>query len=73
MIEPDRLVVFQKHIKLAYVRDLSELLPTRPSEEEIFDFALRSEGRDDRPIQVGPIGQMRWASPPRPPICVCST
>jgi hypothetical protein len=57
MVELDRLVVFQKHINLAYVEELQQQLPVHLSAEAIFDFALPSDGRNGPPIQAGPIGQ----------------
>jgi len=40
VVELDRLVVFQKHINLAYVRSLKESLGSAPSEETIFKMCL---------------------------------
>ena len=57
MVELDRLVVFQKHINLAYVGELARLLPEGATGEQVFDFALPSDGRYDPPVQAGPIGQ----------------
>lgn len=43
VVELDRLVVFQKHINLTYVRQLQERLGPSPREEEIFRAALPSD------------------------------
>jgi len=40
MVELDRMVVYQKHIDLAYVRRLKEKLGPSPTEEEIFRICL---------------------------------
>ena len=40
LVELDRLVVYQKHIDLTYVRHLKERLGPAPSEEEIFRVCL---------------------------------
>jgi len=40
IIELDRLVVFQKHINLEYVRLIRETLGQAPSDEDIFRFCL---------------------------------
>jgi hypothetical protein len=61
MVELDSLVVFQKQINLAHVHELSELLPDDASTEDIFDFALPTDGRYDPPIQVGQIAQNCWS------------
>src|SRR6266550_1443933 len=40
IVELDRLVVFQKHINLAFVRELKQKLGTDPSPEQVFRFCL---------------------------------
>ena len=40
MVELDRMVVYQKHIDLAYVRHLKDKLGPAPTEEEIFRLCL---------------------------------
>jgi hypothetical protein len=40
VVELDRLVVYQKHINLAYVQALKERLGPHPTDEAIFDFCL---------------------------------
>src|SRR2546426_5685273 len=40
IVELDRLVVFQKHINLAYVRDLKRKLGQNPTPEAVFQLAL---------------------------------
>ena len=57
MVELDRLVVFQKHVNLAYVQDLARRLPENAADQQVFDFALPSDGRYDAPVQAGPVGQ----------------
>lgn len=46
MVELDRLVVWQKHINLNYVRELTGQLGKSPTEEEIFLFSLPVIRRD---------------------------
>lgn len=56
MVELDRLVVCQKHINLAYVRELQASLPDRPTLQEIFDFCMSP--REARPpVQAQQVGQ----------------
>lgn len=60
MVELDRLVVFQKHIKLSYVEQLSQLVPEDATAEQIFDFALPTDGRYDPQPQAAPLAQNAW-------------
>ena len=45
MVELDRLVVFQKHINLEYVKRLRDLLPSSPTEEDLFRYCLPFDWR----------------------------
>lgn len=43
MVELDRLVVYQKHINLRFVRELQASLGSEPSPEDLFKFTLPTE------------------------------
>lgn len=60
LVDLDTLVVFQKHINLAYVRQLQATLPERPTDEEVFGFALPTDGRYNPPVSFGPIAANAW-------------
>jgi hypothetical protein len=52
LVELDRLIVFQKHINLAYVRELRARLGEAPTPQDVFRFCLPFEGRSD-PVPLG--------------------
>jgi hypothetical protein len=60
MVELDRLVVFQKYINMAYVRQLQGLLGDQSSAEDLFRFALPISNRYDPTPRVGRTGQFAW-------------
>lgn len=56
IVELDKLVVFQKHINLEFVRQLTQTLPPSPTLTDIFRFALL--GAYPQPqVQLGRIAQ----------------
>jgi hypothetical protein len=60
MVELDRMVVFQKHVDVAYVRQLQQLLGTNPTPEEILSFCLPVDRRYDPPVQIARLAQNAW-------------
>ena len=59
MIELDRLVVYQKHIDLTYVRQLAEKLGPRPTDEQIFRTSLLHD-HSKPPVQWARVHQDRF-------------
>jgi hypothetical protein len=60
MVELDRLVVFQKRINIAYVRELQATLPDVPTHQELLGFALPLDRRYDPPVSVVRISANQW-------------
>lgn len=60
VVELDRIVVFQKQINLEYVKQLREILPSSPTEEELFHFCLPFDRRYDPPVQSARTAQNGW-------------
>jgi hypothetical protein len=61
IVELDKLVVFQKHINLAYAGSLRAVLPGDATDVDLFRFGLPFDGRHDPEIHGGQIGQNVWA------------
>lgn len=57
MVELDKLVVYQKYINLGYTTRLLEVLPSDPTDEELFEFCLPIDRRYDPPMQGARTGQ----------------
>jgi hypothetical protein len=60
VVDLDRLVVFQKHVNLAYVRELREQLGQRPGDEAVFHFCVPIDSRSDPPIHAARFAQNGW-------------
>ena len=61
MVELDRLVVFQKHVNLNYVRELRNLLGDAPTDEALFRFCLPFDQRFDPPAHIAQFAPNAWA------------
>ena len=60
MVELDRLVVFQKHINLAFVDELLAQLGEDADSKSVFGFALPYEQRNDPPVADGQLADGSW-------------
>ena len=60
MVELDQLVVFQKHINLAFADELQQLIAGASDETGIMKIALPLEERYDPPTSYGQIADAAW-------------
>ena len=61
VVELDRMVVYQRHVNLAYVGELKALLGAEPTDEDVFQFCLPVDRRFDPQVMGGRIGQNAWS------------
>jgi hypothetical protein len=66
MVDLNQVIVYQKFINLMYAEQLRQSLGADATEDEIFSFALPTDGRYDPlanagPIHFGPHGPSVWA------------
>jgi len=59
IVELDRLVVYQKHINLTYIRDIQSSIPKNPSLEELLCICL-PESAEKPPVGIGRVSNSAY-------------